>query len=119
MSDDRIQLDPPLYLIATETTCWRCDSPIPVVAILCESADAEGEGPFILTNIAELPDELSTYVQRYYPDFRLTFSKTVGEEYFANNCRNCGMISGDFFLHSEPGGTFFRKRSAICNGLLG
>ena len=107
MFDDRIQLDPPLHLIAGETTCWRCGAPMPVVAILCENAGAEEEGPFILSNIAELPHELSTYVQRFYPNFRLTFSKTIGGKYFANNCPKCGVISGDFFLHSEPGGPFF------------
>ena len=105
--DDRIQLDPPLHLIAGETTCWQCGAPMPVVTILCENADAEDEGPFILSNIAELPYELSLYVQRFYPNFRLTFSKTVGGKYFANNCPKCGVISGDFFLHSEPGGPFF------------
>ncbi|MBC8179523.1 hypothetical protein H8E88_00205 [candidate division KSB1 bacterium] len=62
MFDDRIQLDPPLHLIGGETFCWRCGASMPVVAILCENADAEDEGPFILSNIAELPHELSTYV---------------------------------------------------------
>jgi hypothetical protein len=105
MIDDQIQLDPPLHLIAGQTTCWRCGAPMPVVAILCENLGAKDEGPFILSNITELPPELYTYVQRFYPDFRLTFSKTIGEKYFANNCPKCGVISGDFFLHSadEPG----------------
>ena len=107
MFDDRIQLEPPLYLIAGETPCWRCGALMPVVALLCENADAEDEGPFILSNIAELPHELSTYVQQFYSNFGLKFSKTAGGKYFANSCRKCGVISGDFFLHSEPGGPFF------------
>ena len=107
MFDDRIQLDPPLHLIVGETDCWRCGASMPVVAILCQNANAEAEGPFILSNIAELSRELSAYVQRLYPHFKLTHSKTAGGKYYANSCPKCGVISGDFFLHSEPGGPFF------------
>jgi hypothetical protein len=28
-------------------------------------------------------------------------------EDFANTCPDCGSLSGDFFLHSEPGAPFF------------
>ena len=31
----------------------------------------------------------------------------VGDKYYANNCPKCGVISGDFYLHSEPGAPFF------------
>ena len=31
----------------------------------------------------------------------------VGSKYFANTCPNCGSLSGDFYLHSEPGAPFF------------
>ena len=107
MIDDRIQLDPPLHLIVGETTCWRCDATMHVAAILCENVGAADEGPFILSNIAELPPELTTFIQKRYPTFRLTFSKTIGGTYYANNCPKCGVISGDFYLHSEPGAPFF------------
>ena len=80
---------------------------MPVVAILCENNDAPEEGPFVLSNIAELPPELATFIQNRYPTFRLTFSKTIGGRYYANNCPKCGVISGDFYLHSEPGAPFF------------
>ncbi len=106
-TDDPIQLDPPLHLIVGETTCWQCAASMPVVAILCESAIVEDEGAFILSHSTELPDELSLHLQNFYPNFRRQFSRTFGGEYFANNCPKCGMITGDFFLHSDPGGPFF------------
>jgi len=31
----------------------------------------------------------------------------AGKKYFANTCPKCGVMSGDFFLHSEPGAPFF------------
>jgi len=80
---------------------------MPVVAILCENIEAPDDGPYILSNTEELPPELTRFIQERCPTFRLTYSKTVGGRYFANNCPNCGVMSGDFYLHSEPGAPFF------------
>ena len=107
MDDDRFQLDPPIHLVVGETGCWRCGASMPVVAILCENVESPEEGPYILSDTVELPQELMVFIQRRYPTYRLTYSKTVGEKYFANNCPKCGVISGDFYLHSEPGAPFF------------
>jgi hypothetical protein len=107
MDDDRFQLDPPIYLVAGETTCWRCGAAMPVIAILCENVESSDEGPYILSNTAELPQNLTAFIQRRCPTYRLTYSKTVGGKYYANNCPKCGVISGDFYLHSEPGAPFF------------
>ncbi len=107
MDDGRIQLAPPIHLVAGESDCWRCRATMPVVAILCGNIEAPDEGPYILSNTEELPPELTRFIQERCPTFRLTFSKTVGGRYFANNCPNCGVISGDFYLHSEPGAPFF------------
>ena len=107
MDDDRFELAPPLYLVACETGCWRCGASMPVVAVLCENVESPDEGPYILSNTAELPHELTAFIQRRCPTYRLTYSKTVGCKYYANNCPRCGVISGDFYLHSEPGAPFF------------
>lgn len=107
MDDDRIQLDPPIHLVAGKANCWRCGATMPVVAILCENVKAPDEGPYILSNTAELPRELTTFIQDRFPTFRLTYSQTIGRKYYANNCSKCGVISGDFYLHSEPGAPFF------------
>ena len=80
---------------------------MPVVAILCENAGCPDEGPYILSNTAELPKELVAFVQQRCPTYRLAYSKTIGGKYYANNCPRCGVISGDFYLHSEPGARFF------------
>jgi hypothetical protein len=107
MDDDSFQLDPPLHLVTGETGCWRCGAAMPVVAILCENIASPDEGPYILSDTAELSPELLTFIQRRCPTYRLTFSNTVRAKYYANNCPKCSVISGDFYLHSEPGEPFF------------
>lgn len=107
MDDARLRITPPIYLVTGDWDCWRCGSPMNVVALLCENAAAPEMGPFILTSTATLPREIIECVQKRCPTFRHTFSKTIGAKYYANNCPKCGVISGDFYLHSEPGGPFF------------
>ncbi len=112
MDEEGLQLSAPTYLVAGDWNCWRCDADMSdadmkVVALLCENGEAPEMGPFILSSTATLPRHVVEFVQRRCPNFRLTLSKTVGTKYFANNCRECGVISGDLFLHSEPGAPFF------------
>ena len=56
-----------------------------------------------------MPDEIIQYIQGRVPTYKLTYSKTVAQRYFANTCPKCGMLSGDFYLHSEPGDPFFPR----------
>ena len=107
MDDDGLLISPPMHLVTGHWDCWRCGSDMTVVALLCENADESEMGPFILSSTATLPSDVVDFVQRRCPTFRLTFSKTIGAKYFANNCPRCGVISGDFYLHSEPGAPFF------------
>ena len=60
----------------------------------------------VLSEITELPEALLAYIQQRVPTFKLTYSKTVERKYFANTCPKCGMLTGDFHLHEEPGAPF-------------
>ena len=80
---------------------------MPAVAIIAPNVpDAQGE-TCILSNIRSLPGPMRMFIQKRFPSFRLKYSKTTESEYYANTCPKCGMLSGDFYLHSEPGGPFF------------
>ena len=106
MDEDRLTIDPPLYLIGKMDSCWRCGARMPVVAILAPKvAGTEGE-VCILSDITELPEAILAYIQRRVPTFKLTFSKTIEQKYFANTCPKCGVLKGDFYLHEEPGAPF-------------
>lgn len=80
---------------------------MPVVAILAPKVEGTAGEICILSEITELPDAVLAYIQGRVPTFKLKFSKTVGQKYFASTCPKCGVLSGDFHLHSEPGAPFF------------
>ena len=77
------------------------------VAIIAPNVpDAEGQ-VCTLSDIRSLPGAVRGFIQRRFPTFRLKYSRTAQCEYYANTCPKCGVLSGDFYLHSEPGGPFF------------
>ena len=80
---------------------------MPAIALVAPNvAEAEGE-ICILSEVEELPQSVLQFVRKRFPSFRLKYSKTLGSRYYANTCPKCGVISGDFHLHSEPGAPFF------------
>jgi hypothetical protein len=107
MDDDSIRIDPPLYLAHTKISCWRCGAKMPALALVAPNV-AEADGAIcILSEIKELPPVVLQFVGKRFPSFTLRYSKAVGSRYYANTCLTCGVISGDFYLHSEPGAPFF------------
>ncbi len=115
--EEPLRIDPPLYLASTTVECWRCGAAMPAVALVAPTVvDAAGE-PCVLSAVRELPDGVLTFIQERFPSFRRTHSKTVGYQYFANTCRRCGVIYGDFYLHDEPGVPFFPTSAAEARAL--
>ena len=107
MHDGLIRIDPPLYVAHTMISCWRCRAHMPAIALVAPNvAEADGE-ICILSEVEELPEVVLRFVRSRFPSFRLKYSKTLGSRYYANTCPKCGVISGDFHLHSEPGAPFF------------
>jgi hypothetical protein len=87
--------------------CWKCRKRMPVVAILAPNIEDTDNQVCVLSDIVVLPEEVLGYVQERVPTFCFRYSKTIGSKYFANTCPSCGSLSGDFFLHSEPGAPLF------------
>jgi hypothetical protein len=54
-----------------------------------------------------MPESLLQAIQARFPNFQLKYSKTTQSQYYANTCPKCGVITGDFYLHSEPDSPFF------------
>jgi len=107
MYDNSIRIEPPLYLTHTMISCWRCGAKMPALALVAPNvADTEGE-ICILSEVEDLPESVLQFVRKRFPSFKLKYSKTLGLRYYANTCPRCGVISGDFYLHSEPGAPFF------------
>ena len=117
MYDISLKIRPPLYLIGKTILCWRCEAKMPAVALLAPHvADTEGN-TCVLSDIYELPNEVLLFIKKRVPTFKLKYSKTVGQKYYANTCPKCGVLSGDFFLHSEPGAPFFPIDNKAANTL--
>ena len=107
MDHDIVKIKPPLYLVGMKINCWKCGSRMPAVAIVASRIDGEADEVCTLCDITELPNDVLSFVQSRVPTFQLKYSKTVGGKYYANVCPKCHMLSGDFFLHSEPEAPFF------------
>jgi hypothetical protein len=78
-----------------------------VIALLAPHIEDTENQVCVLSDIDELPKEVLLYIQKRVPTFKRKYSKMAGKKYFANTCPKCGVMSGDFFLHSEPGAPFF------------
>ncbi len=101
------RIDPPLYLASTTITCWRCGSRMPAVAIIAPNVPGTEGTVCILSETQSLPGNIRAFIQKRFPSYKLSYSKTIRSKYYANTCPRCGVLSGDFFLHSEPGAPFF------------
>lgn len=116
-TENFVRLYGPLELATEETSCWKCHKPTPVHALL--AADVEefesGEEPTRVeasTFVYDLspdsiPLEVKARLVTQAPNYKPTYSRTVGETSWANVCVHCGSLQGAFFLHSEPDGPFF------------
>ncbi len=78
-----------------------------VIALLAPHIEDTENQVCVLSDIVELPKEVLLYIQKRVPTFKRKYSKMAGKKYFCNTCPKCGVMSGDFFLHSEPGAPFF------------
>lgn len=80
---------------------------MPVGALLAPTVEGADDQVCVLSDVVALPKNVLGYVQKRVPTYQLEYSKTAQDSYYANVCPRCRMLSGDFFLHSEPGAPFF------------
>jgi hypothetical protein len=110
---------PPIYLAIGKHSCWKCNGTFSVAALIASSVDdPQAEGfVCILSNIESVPDRLLEVIQAKVSSFQLTASRTAGFHYYGNVCPKCGALSGDFYLHNEPGGPFFPTSEREASGV--
>lgn len=103
---NKLKISPPLYLLRTEWPCWRCETKTPLVALLAVNVNEDSHDICILSSVLKLPNEVLAFMQSHVPSFKYAYSKAIESNYFANTCPNCGVVQGDFYLHTEPGSPF-------------
>tara|TARA_R110001592_G_scaffold363287_1_gene683213 strand:- start:5283 stop:5726 length:444 start_codon:yes stop_codon:yes gene_type:complete len=99
----------PFYMIGKRLPCWHCGEKISVIGFIAVKTDNdEQEGmPCTLNDITSIPVSLLNYIQARVPNFKLCYSRTIGDRYYGSVCPSCGKLYGDHFLHHEPGIAFF------------
>ena len=103
--ENHLHINGPLFVAEAKTICWSCGEKIPVVALATEMLDENGE-PYICTllEVEEIPSDLILLFRTHYQHFRKCFSQAG--VCIMNHCR-CGASLEDWYLHNEPGGSFF------------
>ena len=101
------------YVATTISICWKCSDPTDVICIYCALATIDGDHYRHLncSNVTAMDAALEEQMKAYQR-FRLAYSKTANDHYFANHCRWCDALQGDFFDHNEPGGAFFPQHES-------
>lgn len=97
----------PLYLIQRVIPCWKCGKSMKAISFLASVQEGDEIEVCSISNVTELSEEIAAFAEAHSPDFFKSHSKTADFSYYANHCPHCKIITGDFHLHSEPGGAFF------------
>jgi hypothetical protein len=116
-----MDIQSPLYLVQTDTICWRCEGSVPVIGIIAsdvkEYDEVTPEGPLMLTYVESLPAEILHYIKERCPDYKYNFSKKAGLKYHMNCCPSCGVGIGDNGL-SHPGSCLVPLWPEDCSDIL-
>lgn len=107
-----MKISTPIYLLRSETSCWKCGAIQEVIALASEHvSDEDDEEPeedelALLEKVEMIPADILECIRARHPAYEKRKSKTAGSTYYMNVC-TCGAHFGDHFLQSEPGGAFF------------
>lgn len=55
----------------------------------------------MLSDIGQLPTDILEFIQSKAPCFKLAHSQTTGSEYYGHICPECGVLTGDHYLHGD------------------
>ncbi len=114
---ESLVLHGPLRLASAKVECWKCNGPTTVFAIAAadvtdpnfEDYEEQDNGGSFISDIGEddMPAVLAEPLAGLAPNYRPTYSHTMGATSWANVCEHCGSLQGAFYLHAEPDGPFF------------
>ncbi len=108
------------YIVLGKRKCFKCQKNIPVIGFGIENyfnfwdldvymTDTPFEYNSGIIHIAPLieglPQKFYSYLEQNY-NFHVGYSRTLRTECYANHCKNCGVIQGNWFLFSEPDSPF-------------
>ena len=115
-----IRFSNPILILESRNSCYKCGSSEKVVALASQdfSEYLEDEDKWseiehveddliVVHTVIEMPPVLLAEIQKIHPHYEHRRSRTINERYWMNCCSKCGVHFGDFYMHEEPGGSFF------------
>lgn len=117
MDDEKLIINPPLYMVGRKIYCWRCQTKMSAISLLAPKVEGTDDQVCLLSGIREMPNNVLSFIQSKVPTFKVKFSKMAGIKYYANTCPKCGVLYGDFYLHDEPGAPFFPENEEDAKSL--
>lgn len=97
----------PIYLMVANSICKSCKHWIHVYGIIAYQENAQyTDLPIRFSEVTFISKEVLQVIQHFSPEYKRVFSKTTGENYYANTCPHCEEIISDFDLHNGPEGIF-------------
>jgi len=124
-----IVLEPIIYLVQSQESCYKCNSITEVFCLACDSIikyEYEDEEEYedkinsfqTISNLEYIENNslislLKKHASNYYPDF----TQQSGNTYYVNHCK-CGAKLGDFYMHNEPGGSFQPDRKDVASDII-
>lgn len=125
-----IRLAQPILLLESRNGCYKCGSVEKVIALASQdfSEYLEDEEQWseiehvdddlvIVHTIREMPPSLLSEIQNWHSHYEHRRSRTINERYWMNICSKCGAHFGDFYMHDEPGGSFFPMNEAEAEAM--
>lgn len=119
----------PFFIAVNNRQCYSCAKRTTVISLASDNFynldydDNDNEKWFkedyfsFFSTPVYFNDEVTNMLNRQFPDYKMGYSRTVGHKYWANHCKHCGALQGDFHLHSEPGGAFFPLGIEDCGSI--
>lgn len=109
----------PIYIALNMRECYRCAEKTLVISLASDNFyylnedENENQKWFLSDDLSffsmptYMEKELEDILSQTFQNYKIGYSRMAEGSYWANHCKHCGALQGDFHLHSEPGGAFF------------
>lgn len=117
-----------IYIIEAIRICHKCKHPTKVIGFGFENYYEYGDEELdvdyyyhsgtirIVSEFSPMPDKLFAYIQENY-NYKMSYSRTIDDTYWANNCDFCHALQGNWFLFSEPDSVFYPQNQRDASKL--
>lgn len=95
-----------LYIVEASRKCWKCGKETPVICFairdyydLISGGENVPKWTFV-SNFSQFPEEIFAYVKSNFK-FKIKYSNTIHQSYYANCCKWCDSLQGINYLFYE------------------